>query len=106
MYELIMNELGLLIKTIIERARRKGFDILLLTFGMAAMVWWNFQLEAKREALIIKYDGRLDRLNTEWSAALNEANERIRECEQDKFDLALRVGILEMKNKTVNKKDK
>lgn len=99
MYELIMNELGLLIKTIIERARRKGFDILLLTFGMGAMVWWNFELEAKRDALAIKWEARLDRVNAEWSAALNEANERIRECEQDKFDLALRVGILEMKNK-------
>lgn len=99
MYDLIMNELGLLIKTIIERARRKGFDILLLTFGMGAMVWWNIQLEARSAALVVKWEGKLDRVNAEWSAALNAANERIRECEQDKFDLALRVGILEMKNK-------
>ena len=99
MHDLIMNELVLLAKTIIERARRKGFDILLLLFGLCAVVWWNIQLEAKGSEREIKWEGKLDRVNAEWSAALNAANERIRECEQDKFDLALRVGILEMKNK-------
>ncbi len=73
---------------------------------LAATVWWGLQLEAKRSALEIKWEAKLDRLNADWSAALNAANERIRECEQDKFDLALRVGILEMKNKSFNSKQR
>lgn len=98
-----MKALILLMQTTIDRARRKGFDILLLLGGITVMAWWVLRTEAKMEAQETKYENKIERVNSEWSAALNATNRRLSDCERDKYDLSIRVAVLEY-TATKNKK--
>lgn len=103
MQQEIMKALILLMQTTIDRARRKGFDILLLLGGITVMAWWVLRTEAKMEAQETKYENKIERVNSEWSAALNATNRRLSDCERDKYDLSIRVAVLEY-TATKNKK--
>lgn len=98
-----MKALILLMQTTIDRARRKGFDILLLLGGITVMAWWVLRTEAKMDAQETKYENKIERVNSEWSAALNATNRRLADCERDKYDLSIRVAVLEY-TATKNKK--
>lgn len=103
MQQEIMKALILLMQTTIDRARRKGFDILLLLGGITVMAWWVLRTEAKMDAQETKYENKIERVNSEWSAALNATNRRLADCERDKYDLSIRVAVLEY-TATKNKK--
>ena len=92
----VMKGLELLLVGIIEKARRKGFDIMLLLACIVGLAWWAIRLDARIDSREIKWETKLERVNTEWSEALNEANKRIADCERDKYDLSLRVAVLEL----------
>lgn len=91
----IMKALVLLMQSTIDKARKKGFDIMLLLGGLSMMVWWNIQTDGRMSAREIKWEAKLDRVNSEWSAALNATNRRLQDCERDKYDLSIRVAVLE-----------
>ena len=95
MNEQLMKALILLMQATIDKARRKGFDILLLLGGISAMAWWVLKTEAKLESRETKWENKLERVNSEWSAALNATNKRLADCERDKYDLSIRVAVLE-----------
>lgn len=98
MKEELMKAFLLLAQSIIDRARKKGFDIMLLLGGIAVMGWQVVQLDTRLEAKEIKWESKLDRVNSEWSAALNATNARLQDCERDKYDLSIRVAVLEFAN--------
>lgn len=91
----IMKALLLLMQATIDKARRKGFDIMLLLGGLSYMAIQQVRTEAKMSAIEVKHENKLERVNSEWSAALSAANKRLTECERDKYDLSIRVAILE-----------
>ncbi len=95
MKEEIMKALILLAQSTIDKARKKGFDIMLLLGGITVMGWQVIQLDTRLEAKEIKWESKLDRVNSEWSAALNATNIRLQDCERDKYDLSIRVAVLE-----------
>lgn len=95
MNEQLMKALILLMQATIDKARRKGFDILLLLGGISVMAWWVLKTEAKLESRETKWENKLERVNSEWSAALNATNKRLADCERDKYDLSIRVAVLE-----------
>lgn len=95
MNEHLMKALILLMQATIDKARRKGFDILLLLGGISVMAWWVLRTDAKLEARETKWENKLERVNSEWSAALNSTNKRLADCERDKYDLSIRVAVLE-----------
>lgn len=100
----VMKALELLLVGGIEKARRKGFDIMLLLACICALAWWALRLDARIDSREIKWESKLERVNTEWSVALNEANKRIADCERDKYDLSVRVAILEMVSVKIKKR--
>ncbi len=104
MNQILMDSFVLLGKSMIDKARRKGFDILLLLAGIIALGWWCLRLDSAMAAREIRWEAKLDRANTEWAAALNSANMRILECERDKYDLSVRVAILEMVSAKIKKR--
>lgn len=91
----IMKALVLLMQATIDKARRKGFDILLLLGGMSVMGFWVIRLDTRLTQKEAHWEEKLERVNSEWSAALSAANKRIVECERDKYDLSIRVAVLE-----------
>jgi len=99
----IMKALLILAQSTIDKARRKGFDILLLLGGISVMAWWILRTEVKIEARETRWENKLERVNSEWSAALNATNRRLLDCERDKYDLSIRVAVLEYAQ-TKNKK--
>lgn len=94
--DIVMKEAQLLLAGLIEKARRKGFDIMVLVACIGGLVWWVLRLDARIDSREIKWETKLERVNTEWFEALNEANKRIADCERDKYDLSLRVAVLEL----------
>lgn len=99
----LMKALILLMQTTVERARKKGFDILLLLGGITVMAWWVLRTDAKMDALEIRHENKLERVSSEYAAALNATNRRLTDCERDKYDLSIRVAVLEYAQ-TKNKK--
>lgn len=95
MNPVLMKALIILAQSTIEKARRKGFDILLLLGGLSLMGYWVLRLDARLVSQETKWENKLERVNSEWSAALNAANKRLTECERDKYDLSIRVAVLE-----------
>lgn len=95
MNPVLMKALIILAQSTIEKARRKGFDILLLLGGLSLMGYWVLRLDARLVSQETKWESKLERVNSEWSAALNAANKRLTECERDKYDLSIRVAVLE-----------
>lgn len=95
MNPVLMKALIVLAQSTIEKARRKGFDILLLLGGLSLMGYWVLRLDARLVSQETKWESKLERVNSEWSAALNAANKRLTECERDKYDLSIRVAVLE-----------
>lgn len=95
MKNILMKALLILAQSTIDKARRKGFDILLLLGGISVMAWWVLRTESKLESRETKWENKLERVNSEWSAALNATNKRLSDCERDKYDLSIRVAVLE-----------
>ena len=91
-----MKALAILAQSTIDKARRKGFDIMLLLGGLSVMWFWVIRLDTRLESQGIKHENKIERINSDWSAALNAANRRILDCEKDRYDLSIRVAVLEM----------
>jgi hypothetical protein len=99
----LMKALLILAQSTIDKARRKGFDILLLLGGLAFFSWQSLRTEAKMDAMAVKHENKIERINSEYAAALNATNRRLLDCERDKYDLSIRVAVLEYAQ-TKNKK--
>ena len=95
MNEQLMKALILLMQATIDKARRKGFDILLLLGGLVYMTIQQVRAEAKMASMEVKYENKIERVNSEYAAALNATNKRLLDCERDKYDLSIRVAVLE-----------
>ena len=95
MNQIIMDAFSELIKSAAIKARTKGFDILILMLAICGLIFWIFRLDARIEDREHKFDIRVDSMAKEFGDKLNFANERIKDCERDKYDLSLRVAVLE-----------
>lgn len=91
----IMKALLILAQSTIDKARRKGFDIMLLLGGLTYMAIQQVRAESKMDAMEVKYENKIERVNSEYAAALNATNKRLLDCERDKYDLSIRVAVLE-----------
>lgn len=84
-----------LVSSFFREVARHGLSIILLTLICCGLILYAARVENKLE-------GKLETVNSQWSAALNEArreisatNKRLLDCERDKYDLSIRVAVLE-----------
>ena len=83
-----LNGFAALVTAFFREVAKHGLSIMLLTI-ISVFVWLRGErMEAKMEDKIAK-------INAECSTAINETNRRLQECERDKYDLSIRVAVLE-----------
>lgn len=101
MNNIIMESLIALAKAIIDKARKKGFDILLLLACLIFLGYW-----------VMKLDARVTDNNKAWETrflkeaeALNQARIDFLECDIKRQELAVRVTELTAIVRDIKNKD-
>lgn len=93
-----MEGIAALVTSFSKEVAKHGLSIMLLAFISIGLLLHGERLESKME-------DKMMRASAEFSAALNDTNRRLQDCERDKYDLSIRVAVLEFADR-IRKKQK